>query len=518
MFEESAAAIDRFRGLKALVLGDLMLDSYFSGPSHRLCPEAPVPIVDIAHRVNMPGGAANCALNLTQLGAQASLMGVFGGDCEGELLRSLLTDAGVAPENLVRDGGRSTLFKARILCDGHMVVRFDQGATGSINSECERALIEKLSAAYASADLVVISDYGYGVLTPAVIERIAQLQKASPKLLVVDSKNLAAYRHVGMTLCKPNYQETVKLLGRSPTCLPDRRCEALITEGQRILQLTGSRIVAVTLDRDGALIFKADRLAHRTFTRSAPNKQAAGAGDTYLSAFGLALAAGVETFEAAELAAAAAAVVVGKEHTATCSAAELKQQLEGGQWPRCSLKSLRPVLEQYRRHDRRIVLTNGCFDILHRGHIAYLEQARRLGDVLVVGVNTDESIRRLKGQSRPINCLADRMGVLAALSCVDHVVPFGEDTPHRLIEAVRPNVFVKGGDYTRATLPEADLVERLGGTVKILPLVSDRSTTNIIDRIRQAYGNPGEHPQAAQEGEERVAPVVRSAAAAVRSA
>jgi D-beta-D-heptose 7-phosphate kinase / D-beta-D-heptose 1-phosphate adenosyltransferase len=274
----------------------------------------------------------------------------------------------------------------------------------------------------------------------------------------------------------------------------------LSNEGQRVLQLTGSRIVAVTLDREGALIFERGREPCRTFARTAPQKHTAGAGDTFLSTFALALAAGGETPIAAELASAAASVVVRKQHTATCSADELKHHLADEPWQRWDRASLLPFLAEHRRHNRQIVLTNGCFDILHRGHITYLEQARRLGDVLVVGVNTDESIRRLKGSGRPINSLADRMWVLSALSCVDHVVFFDEDTPHRLIEAVRPDVFVKGGDYTRATLPEAELVERLGGTVKILPFVSDRSTTGIITRICRAYGEPGAHTELESQG------------------
>jgi D-beta-D-heptose 7-phosphate kinase / D-beta-D-heptose 1-phosphate adenosyltransferase len=219
-----------------------------------------------------------------------------------------------------------------------------------------------------------------------------------------------------------------------------------------------------------------------------------------LSTLAAALAVGLATPAAAELASAAAAVVVGKSYTATCSKEELQEQLAGRQRPQDSLRRLLPILDEYRRRNRRIVLTSGCFDILHRGHVTYLSQARRLGDVLVVGVNADDSIRRLKGPGRPINNLADRMSMLAALSGVDHVVSFEEDTPHQLIEAVRPDVFVKGGDYTRATLPEADLVEQLGGAVKIIPFAFDRSTTRIIEHICQAYGGQTEAAVYLQEG------------------
>ncbi|MHB0958524.1 MAG: D-glycero-beta-D-manno-heptose 1-phosphate adenylyltransferase [Pirellulaceae bacterium] len=479
---------DAVSQLRVLVIGDAMLDSYFHGSSRRLCQEAPVPVVDVNRRCDMPGGAANCAANLAAMGTSVSLVGVLGGDPDGEVLRDRLRGAGVATDRLVVCPERRTLSKSRIICDDHMLVRFDGGSTDSIDGAAQQAILGNLEKGFLQADAVIVSDYGYGVLAPAVIDRLAQLQAATPKVLVVDSKHLAAYRHVGMTACKPNFRETRALLGLPEATAGHRRCETLLEHGDRLIEATGSRIAAVTLDCDGAIIFEAGQPPHRTCAQSAPQNRAAGAGDTFLSTLAVALAAGLEAPAAAEWAAAAAAVVVSKMYTATCSLEELRSYMAGRQRPESRLTALLPMLEEYRRQKRRIVLTNGCFDILHRGHISYLGQARRLGDVLIVGVNTDESIRRLKGQNRPINCLADRIGVLAGLASVDHVVVFDEDTPHRLIEAVRPDVFVKGGDYTRASLPEATLVERLGGTVKIIPFISDRSTTGIIQRICRAYG------------------------------
>jgi D-beta-D-heptose 7-phosphate kinase / D-beta-D-heptose 1-phosphate adenosyltransferase len=490
MCEEAQAVLENFPHRRALVIGDAMLDTYLSGPSTRLCQEAPVPVVDVTERAGLPGGAGNCAHNLAALGIETQLLGVVGRDCEAELLRSALDSAGVDAWNLLEAPRRRTLSKSRVICDGHLLTRYDQGTTTPIDAELEQAFLERLASAYAAVDLVIVSDYGYGVLTPGVIERLAELQQQSPRTLVVDAKNLPAYRRVGMTLCKPNYRETLRLLGLNGTLPRARRWEQFMQHGERVLEATGSRIAAVTLDCEGALVFERGATPYRTFARTAPTRHTAGAGDTFLSTFAAAIAAGAGTPTAAEMASAAASVVVSKPHTAACTAVELKQRIAGEPWARWDLASLLPILAEHRRQNRQIVLTNGCFDLLHRGHITYLEQAKRLGDVLVVGVNTDESIRRLKGSTRPINGLADRMGVLSAISSVDHVVPFGEDTPHRLIEAIRPDVFVKGGDYTRATLPEADLVERLGGTVKILPFVSDRSTTGIISRIRDAYSPP----------------------------
>jgi D-beta-D-heptose 7-phosphate kinase/D-beta-D-heptose 1-phosphate adenosyltransferase len=255
--------------------------------------------------------------------------------------------------------------------------------------------------------------------------------------------------------------------------------------GERLLRLTGARIVAVTLDRDGAIAFERGRPPYRTFARPAATARAAGAGDTFSAVLGLGLAAGAETPDVLELASAATGVVVQRDGTSTCSDADLAAAVATVAGKRLrSAAELRRWAARERAAGRRVVFTNGCFDIIHRGHVAYLNRAKTLGDVLVVAVNDDRSVRRLKGPERPINTLEDRVGVLEALSCVDVVVPFGQDTPERLIEAARPDVFVKGGDYRRADLPEAPLVERLGGEVKLLPLVPDHSTTAIVARVR----------------------------------
>jgi D-beta-D-heptose 7-phosphate kinase/D-beta-D-heptose 1-phosphate adenosyltransferase len=258
--------------------------------------------------------------------------------------------------------------------------------------------------------------------------------------------------------------------------------------GRRLLEVTGAQIAAVTLDADVAVFFERGRPPYRTYARAAAHSRAAGAGDTFVATLGLALGAGANVAEAAELASAAAAVVVGKDGTATCSTPELRAAIEPGDKIVADVEALAARLEAHRRSGRRIVMTNGCFDILHRGHIAYLNRAKTLADVLVVGVNSDRSVTRLKGPGRPINTLADRVEVLAALSAVDYIVPFDEDTPIELVRVVRPNVFVKGGDYTAARLPEASVVEALGGRVDILPWVEDQSTTSIIDRIHGRAG------------------------------
>jgi D-beta-D-heptose 7-phosphate kinase/D-beta-D-heptose 1-phosphate adenosyltransferase len=476
--------LDAFFGLRVLVVGEAMLDSYLEGGSSRLCPEAPVPVVAVASRRDAAGGAANTAVNLRALGARVSFLSVVGDDAEASLLGRRLAEQGVETDHLLVQPGRRTLSKHRVCAGGQILVRFDQGDSNPIDGHREKSLLERLRELFACCDAVVLSDYGYGVLTPAVIAVLADLQRRSPRVVVADSKQWSAFRQVGLTAIKPNYAEALQMLGLSDEDVSDSRAEWVLRQEKRIWEVTAARIAAVTLDREGAVIFERGRPPYRTYANSPSRGCPSGAGDTFLAAFALALAAGAETSTAAEIASSAAAVVVGKEGTSICSAAELRDRLTAEGTPSGGRARLVVELAEHRRLGRRIVFTNGCFDILHRGHVSYLRRARELGDVLVVGVNSDASIRRLKGPTRPINTLEDRLAVLAALRCVDHLVPFDEDTPHELIRVVRPDVFVKGGDYTRDRLPEAGLVEELGGIVRILPLVEDRSTTSLIDRIR----------------------------------
>jgi D-beta-D-heptose 7-phosphate kinase/D-beta-D-heptose 1-phosphate adenosyltransferase len=474
-------------GLRVVVIGDAMLDGYLSGSSARLCPEAPVPVVAVSRSDEAPGGAANVAANAAGLGAQVSRLSVVGDDPEGQRLTSALRRQGVDTGGVVAHPLRRTLSKTRVVSDGHMLVRFDEGTTSPIDAQSQEVIGAALADLFAGCDAVVVSDYGYGVLTPGVVATLARLQAGAPRLLAVDAKHLVRYARAGVTVVKPNFAQAVSMLPSAPPEAPGSRVPWMAGQGERLLERCAADVVAVTLDADGALVFERGRAPHRTHARPHPQLRAAGAGDTYLTLLALALAAGADTPSAAELASAAAAVVMSKEGTATCSAAEVAEMLApGGKLLAGDQVAQRMAF--HRAQGRRIVFTNGCFDILHRGHTTYLNRAKALGDVLVVGVNTDAGVRRLKGDERPINQLEDRIEVLAALSCVDHVVAFGEDDPRQLIRSVRPHVFVKGGDYTRERLPEAAVVEELGGTVVVLPYEADRSTTGIIDRIRVGQG------------------------------
>jgi D-beta-D-heptose 7-phosphate kinase / D-beta-D-heptose 1-phosphate adenosyltransferase len=482
--------LDSFAHLRIVVLGEAMLDSYLEGSATRFCPEAPVPVVSLSGRRDVPGGAANTAVNVSALGGQISFISVTGDDPEAATLRRALQERGVATDCLLACPDRRTLTKQRVLAASQILVRLDQGNTDPINAEVEEAVIAHLVELFPRCDAVIVSDYGHGVVTPRVIRALADLQARFARVLVVDARRPELYRDAAPTAVKPNYQEALRLLGAGPLDGARDRADGIARHGERLLELTGAQIAAVTLDTEGAVVCERGRLPCHTHASAVRQACVAGAGDTYSATLALALAAGAPTTDAADLASAAAAVVVGKERTAVCSARELREHLSAGGKYCPDLARLAAKVEFWREQGKRIVFTNGCFDILHRGHIQYLHRAKGLGDVLIVGVNADDGIRRLKGPDRPINSLEDRIQVLAALGCVDLLIGFDEDTPCELIRHVRPDVFVKGGDYTRARLPEAPLVEELGGEVHILPYLPDRSTTGIIDRIARSTAKP----------------------------
>ncbi|MDQ4142529.1 MAG: D-glycero-beta-D-manno-heptose 1-phosphate adenylyltransferase [Actinomycetota bacterium] len=470
--------------VKVLVIGEAILDRYLHGGVTRMCREGPVPVIDLRDRLDSAGGAANSAVNVRAMGGRATLLSVVGDDAEGAALAACLRASDVPDDHLLRHPGRSTLAKHRLLADGHLMVRFDNGTTDGVEGALEDELIGRLTTLFERHDAVIVSDYGYGVLTPKVIDCLAHLQSRSPRFVLVDTKDFSRYRHVGVTAAKPNYEEVRALLGPDRFTAAEDRVQVVTASGDELLDEVNATLVAVTLDVDGAVFLERDKAPYRTYARPARNLQATGAGDTFAAALTLSLAAGAPTHAAAEIASSAAAVVVAREGTTVCSLADLERMTLGQEKYVADEHELERLGEHYRGQGQTTVFTNGCFDILHSGHVAYLNAAKALGDKLIVGVNSDDSVRRLKGAHRPINALDDRVQLLAAMSCVDHVVVFDGDTAAEVIALLKPDLFVKGGDYTLDMLPEAPLVERLGGRVQILPYVEDRSTSAIVERIR----------------------------------
>ena len=483
MIRDTLDIVGAFRGLHVLVLGDAMLDSYLLGRSTRLSREAPAPIVDVTSRVDAGGGAANTAANVSALGATATFLTVFGRDEDGDRLLACLARDGVRSDQVIRARERSTLVKQRVVAEPQLIVRFDQGTTQPLAEEDEAELIQRLRRLFLASDAVIVSDYGYGVLTEKVIAALAELQRCAPRPIVVDAKHLPRYRDVRPTVVKPNFDEALALLGASRDPAADR-ADFVIRHAADFFACTGADHVAVTLDAEGALLLEADGTWYRTYAEPAPHARAAGAGDTFVATLALALAAGGSVIDGAELASAASGVVVQRDGTTTCDADDLRAAVASDGKIVPDESALRALVNAYRHAGRRIVLTSGCFDIVHRGHVTYLSQAKAQADVLIVALNSDDSVRRLKGADRPVNTFEDRARVLEGLSCVDHVLEFGEDTPEEVIRLIGPDVFAKGGDYTRETLPETPLVEALGGEVRILPYIDGASTTRVIEQIR----------------------------------
>lgn len=487
--------VRRFRRLRALVLGDAMLDTYLEGTASRLCGEGPVPVVRKTAERHAPGGAANAAANLCALGAAVTLLGYRGADAAGERLVSALEEQGVAADGLVCEAEVSTIHKVRILADGQYVVRFDEGESDQHIPASERRLLDLLDDAYARCDVVLVSDYGYGAVSDAMLARLRALRERESRPLVVDSKQLHRFRACRATVVTPNHLEARLLVERGsrgaepPPGDTEALPRAMEPIGRRLLTLLDAEHAAITLAGAGALLLNRQGRALHLPAHPVAQAHDVGAGDTFAAALALALGAGADPAAAARLGIEAAGIAVARPWTTVVRHHELLQRVSLRDATSATVSSRHTVarlaarLAGERAAGRTIVFTNGVFDILHAGHVQFLRQARALGDLLVVGVNSDRGARRLKGKGRPINGERDRLALVAALDAVDEAVLFDEATPADLIRALRPHLHVKGGDYAHEPLPEAEAVREVGGQVVILPLAGAHSTSAVIERI-----------------------------------
>lgn len=475
--------MSRFAGCAVLVIGDLITDRYLHGHSTRISPEGPVPVVEMDNETEAPGGAANTAVNLQELGANVTFCGVCGDDENGRKAAAMLEARGIRTR-LLFARERKTIVKSRLLAGRQMIARLDEGTETALEPATEELFIQLLQEAFDQHCAIVISDYGKGLMTPAVIAAVGKLKEHRYVYLAVDSRRAGAFRELRPSLVKPNYQEALQLLQQPASA--DRKAQ-MLAAADELRSATNAEVIAVTLDEDGAVILMKDHPSVSLPARSVENPNVNGAGDVYLSAFTLATVCGAAPGDAARMAGEAAAIAISRQGTAHCCHAELLGQMGAAVKLLDSATEAAALSSYYKSRGKRIVFTNGCFDILHSGHVSCLEAAARLGDVLFVGVNSDDSIRRNKGHHRPVNTLRERLQVLSGLSAVTHLIPFTEDTPMALISAIRPDVFAKGGDYAGKELPEASLVKELGGVVQLLPLVPGRSTTSVIRKI---HNNP----------------------------
>jgi D-beta-D-heptose 7-phosphate kinase/D-beta-D-heptose 1-phosphate adenosyltransferase len=465
-----------FSKTRLLVVGDVMLDRYWHGATSRISPEAPVPVVRVDAEEARPGGAGNVALNVAALGAEATLLGLTGDDDMARLLEQQLGKRGVRCrfDRLERF---ATITKLRVVSRHQQLIRldFEDGFPGYDAGD----LLADYARQVGQADVVVLSDYAKGTLREA--PQFIAAARAAGRPVLVDPKGADFTRYRGATLLTPNLAELEAVVGRCP----DEA--AIVARGQGLMADCALEALLVTRGEHGMTLLARDRPPLHLPAQAREVYDITGAGDTVIAVLAAALAAGVPIESATALANTAAGIVVGKLGTACVTPAELHAVLGGGgPAPRGVLdeERLAGAIAAARARGETVVLTNGCFDILHAGHVAYLEEASRLGDRLVVAVNVDDTVRRLKGEGRPVNPLDSRLRVLAALACVDWVVPFSEDTPERLICRLRPDVLVKGGDHDPATIAGGDCVRAAGGQVRSLGYVEGVSTTRIIEILR----------------------------------
>ena len=476
--------VRRFRGLRIACIGDAMLDIYRFGSAARLCTEGPVPVVVESDRQQTPGGAANTAANLSALGADVRFVGIIGDDAAGAILRRSLRSYGVVDSWLVEEASVRTLCKERLIADGQFVARVDTGSTGDCSSRGVARLVENLRAALDDCDGVIVSDYNYGGVPDAALDALREWRSASDFPLVVDSKNLRRFAGVQATVVTPNLHEARALVADRVYGEAD-----VAVVGRALVGGLGCGHAAITTGADGVLLVGRDGSEAHIPAHPIANPADIGAGDSFAAALALALAGGAEMADAAGIGIDAAGIAVAKPSTAIVEQQELLQRVSlrgmvsGAFAATGEAERLADKLLADRLAGRTIVFTNGVFDILHAGHVAFLREARALGDVLVVGINSDASLARLPAQRRPINAERDRRSLIAALDPVDHAILFDEPTPTGMIRLLRPHVHVKGGDYAAETLPEAEAVREVGGRVVILPLAGEETAGAMIDRL-----------------------------------
>lgn len=453
-----------------------MLDRYLFGSTGRISPEAPVPVVRVQEIDDRPGGAANVAINLASLGVTTRLVGVVGEDEEARSLRTILKSRAIQCDFLTVDD-RPTITKTRVQSRGQQLIRLDQEDTAAIPGE---EVVKILQDSIQGADAVVLSDYGKGALAD-IATMIDVCRKAGVPVLV-DPKGHDFEKYRGASVITPNQTEFEAVVG---VCDSD---EELVARAREMLDHLELNALLVTRSEKGMLLLEADMEPVFLSTQAREVYDVTGAGDTVIATFAGAIASGQDLASAAALSNIAAGLVVRKIGVAAVTPGEISVSLhQRGQGGRglVGLDELKLMVAESRGRGERVIMTNGCFDVLHAGHVAYLEEAKGLGDRLIVAVNDDASVRRLKGDSRPVNELQDRLLVLAGLAAVDWVVPFSEDTPTALIADVLPDVLVKGGDYKPDDIAGAKDVLQNGGEVRVLAFRDGHSSSRIIDKLSE---------------------------------
>ncbi len=480
-----AAHIASFKDVYVLCAGDLMLDRYVYGDANRISPEAPIPVLAIDHETSMLGGAGNVVRNLVALTARVGFASVAGDDAAGrEVAHLLAAERGVSPFIEI-EHGRQTGIKTRFCAGSQQLLRADRETVRAVSKETAQAILKTVERELANAAVLVLSDYGKGVLASDLAPALIAAAGKAGKPVVVDPKGIDFSRYRGATLLTPNRRELAEA-----SRMPVDSDEAVVAAARRIIETSGVEAVLVTRSQDGMSLILANGEAHHLPAEAREVFDVSGAGDTVIATLSAALGAKVPLLAAARLANAAAGIVVGKVGTAVVHPEELvsalhHQDLWSGEAKLVSLDQAQERVAAWKRKGFKVGFTNGCFDLLHPGHVSLIAQARAACDRLVVGLNSDASVARLKGPSRPVQSEAARGAVMASLGDVDLVVIFGEDTPKTLIETLRPDVLVKGADYTVETVVGADFVQSYGGKVVLARLIDGQSTTATIARMNR---------------------------------
>ncbi|AMG31005.1 bifunctional D-glycero-beta-D-manno-heptose-7-phosphate kinase/D-glycero-beta-D-manno-heptose 1-phosphate adenylyltransferase HldE [Grimontia hollisae] len=464
-----------YQQANVLVVGDVMLDRYWYGPTGRISPEAPVPVVKINQTEERPGGAANVAMNIAALGGKAQLIGLVGQDEQAQVLKDTLGSLNVACD-FVELLDYPTITKLRVMSRNQQLIRldFEEG----FHDVDVQPILSRIEAALSNTKVMILSDYAKGAL--ANVQPMIQLARKAGVATLVDPKGTDFERYRGATMLTPNMSEFEAVVG---AC---RTEEEIVERGLALIEKFEFNALLVTRSENGMTLIRAGHEPLNLPTLAKEVYDVTGAGDTVISVVAASLAAGKPFEDACALANAAAGVVVGKLGTSTLSTIELTEAVYGSHHSGYGVVTedqLKAAVQMAQSRGEKVVMTNGCFDILHAGHVAYLNEAAKLGDRLIVAVNTDESVRGLKGPGRPVNPTDRRMAVLAGLGAVDWVVPFSEETPQRLISEVLPNMLVKGGDYKPEEIAGGKEVIAAGGEVRVLNFEEGCSTSEIINSI-----------------------------------
>lgn len=464
-----------------LVIGDVMLDRYLIGEVNRISPEAPVPVVLLKSQQDRAGGASNVAANLALLGVKTHMIGMVGHDGEAAILIDLMNEAGINTSDMVRTPHRPTVAKTRILSGHQQMVRLDQESNTPLNQTENALLLDAIKAQLTQKPaLVILSDYAKGVLTKDICMLVIQQCKALQIPVLVDPKGHDYSKYAGATALTPNKKETAE------ACFTSTRDPKLIDKASELKHQLGLQFLVVTRGEEGISLI--DDHAHLLPATAKQVFDVSGAGDTVIATLAAGLINNLAPLQALQLANIAAGVVVGKVGTVPIQQDELIAAISAEQTSEqahkvCDLAHLQLKVANWKKAKQKIVFTNGCFDLLHAGHVTYLEAAKKRGDKLILGLNTDRSVSALKGPTRPVVNENDRARVIAALESVDAVILFDEDTPLHLINTLKPDVIAKGSDYTEAQVVGAEEVKSWGGEVALIDLVAGRSTSNIIKKL-----------------------------------